>query len=115
VSYALALVAADSTAGSRCGAEPGWSRCGAGPDAVRPDLLAWAQEVDVSRLSDRSVHRAEDYLRRYRRMNLGARQEEAFRLLAAIQAQVSPPPTGIHPMDVIATVLAVRRQQLGIG
>jgi len=49
-------------------------------------------------------------------MNLGARQEEAFRLLAAIQAQVSPPPpTGIHPMDVIATVLAVRRQHLGIG
>ena len=88
----------------------------AGPDAVRPDLLAWAQEVDVSRLSDRTVHWAEDYLRRYRRMNLGARQEEAFRLLSVIQAQVSPPPpTGIHPMDVIATVLAVRRQHLGIG
>ena len=86
-----------------------------GPDAVRPDLLAWAQEVDVSRLSDRTVHWAEDYLRRYRRMGLGARQEEAFRLLSVIQAQVSPPPTGIHPMDVIATVLTVRRQQLGIG
>jgi len=87
-----------------------------GRDAVRPDLLAWAQEVDVSRLSDRTVHWAEDYLRRYRRMNLGARQEEAFRLLSVIQAQVSPPPPiAIHPMDVIATVLAVRRQQLGIG
>src|SRR5215472_7242379 len=87
-----------------------------GPDAVRPDLLAWAQEVDVSRLSDRTVHWAEDYLQRYRRMNLDARQEEAFRLLAAIKAQVSPqPPITIHPMDVIATVLAVRRQQLGIG
>jgi hypothetical protein len=87
-----------------------------GPDAVRPDLLAWAQEVDVSRLSDRTVHWAEDYLRRYRRMTLGASQEEAFRLLSVIQAQVSlPPPIGIHPMDVIATVLAVRRQQLGIG
>ena len=86
-----------------------------GPDAARPDLLVWAQEVDVSRLSDRTVHWAKDYLRRYRRMNLGARQEEAFRLLSVIQTQVSPPPpAGIHPMDVIATVLAVRRQQLGI-
>ena len=87
-----------------------------GPDVVRPDLLAWAQEVDVSRLSDRTVHWAEGYLRRYRRMNLAARQEEAFRLLSVIEAQVSPPPPiGIHPMDVIATVLAVRRQQLGIS
>jgi|ERR1051326_3893145 hypothetical protein len=86
------------------------------PDAVRPDLLAWAQEVDVSRLSDRTVHWAEDYLRRYRHMALVARQEEAFRLLAVIQGEVSPsPPIGIHPMDVIATVLTIRRQQLGIG
>jgi hypothetical protein len=87
-----------------------------GPDAVRPDLLAWAQEVDVSRLSDRTVHWAADYLRRYRRMILGSSQEEAFRLLSVIEAQVSPPPPiGIPPLDVIATVLAVRRQQLGIG
>jgi hypothetical protein len=87
-----------------------------GPDAVRPDLLAWAQEVDVSRLSDRTVHWAEDYLRRYRRMILASSQEEAFRLLSVIETQVSPPPPiGLHPMDVIATVLAVRRRQLGIG
>src|SRR5262249_39235360 len=87
-----------------------------GPDAVRPDLLAWAQEADVSRLSDRTVHCAEDYLQRHQRMNLGARQEEAFRLLSVIPGLRSPtPPTGIHRMDVIATVLAVRRQQLGIG
>jgi hypothetical protein len=87
-----------------------------GPEAVRPDLLAWAQALDVSRLSDRTVHWAEDYLRRYRRMILGSSQEEAFRLLSVIETQVSPPPPiGIHPMDVIATVVAVRRQQLGIG
>src|SRR5262249_10298826 len=87
-----------------------------GPDAVRPDLLAWAQEEDESRLSDRTVHWAEDYLQRHRRLNLGARQEEAVRLLAVIQAQVRrTAPTGTQPMDVIATVLAVRRQQLGIG
>jgi hypothetical protein len=86
------------------------------PDTVRPDLLAWAQVVDVSRLSDKTVRWAEDYLRRYRRMPLVARQEEAFRLWRVIGAQVSPPPpVGVHPLDVIATVLAVRRKQLGIG
>ena len=86
------------------------------PDTVRPDLLAWAQVVDVARLSDKTVRWAEDYLRRYRRMTLRRSQEEAFRLMSVIEAQVSPPPpVGIHPMDVIATVLAVRRKQLGIG
>ena len=46
----------------------------------------------------------------------GRRQEEAFRLLSVIQTQISPQaPISIHPMDVIATVVAVRRQQLGIG
>jgi len=86
------------------------------PDTVRPDLLAWAQVVDVSRLSDKTVRWAEDYLRRYRRMILGDSQEEGFRLMSVIEAQVSPPPpVGVHPLDVIATVLAVRRKQLGIG
>lgn len=87
-----------------------------GPDAVRPDLLAWAQVLDVSRLSDTNVRWAEDYLRRYRRMILGSSREEAHRLLAVIETQVSPPPPpAVHPLDVIATVLAVRRQQLGLG
>jgi hypothetical protein len=86
------------------------------PDTVRPDLLAWAQVVDVSRLSDKTVRQAEAYLRRYRRMTLGGSQEEGFRLMEIIEARVSPPPpVGVHPLDVIATVLAVRRKQLGIG
>jgi len=86
------------------------------PDTVRPDLLAWAQAVDVSRLSDKTVRQAEDYLRRYRHMMLQRRRYEGLRLMEIIEAQVSPaPPVGIHPLDVIATVLAVRRQQLGIG
>lgn len=88
----------------------------AGSDPVRPDLLAWAQVLDVSRLSEANVRWAEDYLRRYRRMILGSSREEAQRLMAVIETQVSPPPPpAVHPLDVIATVLAVRRQQLGIG
>jgi hypothetical protein len=86
------------------------------PDAVRPDLLAWAQVVDAARLPDKTVRWAEEYLRRYRRMTLGASREEGLRLMSIIETQVSPPPpVGVHPLDAIATVLAVRRKQLGIG
>ena len=86
------------------------------PGAVPPSLLAWAQAVDVSRLSDRTVRQVERYLRGYRHMTLAHRQQEGFRLRDAVEAQVSPPPpVDAFPVDVLATVLAVRRKQLGIG
>ena len=59
------------------------------PEAVPPDLLAWAQAVDVSRLSDRTIRQVERYLRGYRHMTLPNSQEEGFRLRAAVEAQVS--------------------------
>ena len=84
--------------------------------AVPPDLLSWAQGVEVSRLSGRTVREAGAYLRGYRHVTLAASQEEGFRLVAAVEAQVSPPPPAdAQPLDVLATVLAVRRKQLGIG
>ena len=42
-------------------------------EAVPPSLLAWAQAVDVSRLSDRTVRQVERYLRGYRHMTLNDR------------------------------------------
>ena len=90
--------------------------CQPAPEAVPPSLLAWAQAVDVSRLSDRTVRQVERYLRGYRHMTLADSQEEGFRLRAAVEAQVSPPPpVDAQSLDVLATVLAVRRKQLGIG
>jgi len=86
------------------------------PEAVPPSLFAWAQAVDVSRLSDKTVRQAERFLRGYRHMRLADGQEEGFRLRAAVEAKVSPPPpVDAQPLDVLATVLAVRRKQLGIG
>ena len=86
------------------------------PDPVHPDLLAWAQVVDTSGLSDQTAKHAERYLRDYRKMDFMTRREVAFNLRAAIAAQVSPPPPQtVAPPDVIATVLSVRRKQLGIG
>jgi hypothetical protein len=86
------------------------------PEAVPPSLLAWAQAVDVSRLSDKTVRKVERYLRGYRHMTLNDRKEWGFLLVAAVEAQVSPPPpVNAFPLDILATVLAVRRKQLGIG
>jgi hypothetical protein len=85
------------------------------PDPVSPELLAWAQVVDASQLSERTAQEAERYLRDYRRMHWTARREFGFRLRSAVAAQVSPPPPEtIAPLDVLATVLSARRTQLGI-
>ena len=86
------------------------------PAAVPADLVAWAREVDVSRLSDRTVRDAEDYLKGYRYMNLDLSQQMGWRVIAAVEAQVTPsPPADAQPLDVLATVVALRRKQPGIG
>ena len=89
---------------------------GLSPDPVSPALLAWAQAVDASQLSEKTVKQAENYLRDYRHMNYLARREFGFRLRSVIEAQVSPsPPSSVASLDVIATALSARRRQLGIG
>lgn len=86
------------------------------PAAVPADLVAWAQEVDVSRLSDQTVRDAEDYLKMYRHMNLDLSQQMGWRVIAAVETQVTPsPPADARMVDVLATVLALRRKQLGTG
>jgi hypothetical protein len=86
------------------------------PAAVPAGLAAWAREVDVSRLSDQTVREAEDYLKMYRHMNLDLSQQMGWRVISAVEAQVTPsPPPFAQPLDVIATVLELRRKQLGTG
>ena len=68
----------------------------------------------MSRLSDKTVRDAEDYLKGYRYMNPDLSQQMGWRVIAAVEAQVTPsPPADAQPLDVIATVLALRRKQLG--
>ena len=43
------------------------------PDPVSPALLAWAQALDASRLSKRTVKQAEQYLRDHARAGLAVR------------------------------------------
>jgi hypothetical protein len=83
--------------------------------AVLETLAAWAGEVDVSRLSDRTFHDAEDYIKGYRHMSLELSQQMGWRVIAAVETQVTPsPPAFAQPLDVLATVVALRRKQLGI-
>jgi len=86
------------------------------PDPVSPALLAWAQALDASRLTDGTVKEAEQYLRDHARLNYVTRREFGYRLRSAIEAQVYPaPPSSVASLDVIATALSVRHKQLGIG
>jgi hypothetical protein len=88
----------------------------ASQDALPPDVLAWAEVVDVSRLPDRTLREAEYFLKNYRFIPLGDRQELAWRLMSVVQSHVNPPPPlDAQPLDVFATVLAARRKELGIG
>ena len=86
------------------------------PTAVPADLAAWAREADVSRLSPQTRREAEDYLNKYRHMNLELSQQMGWRVIAAVQTQVTPsPPADARMVDVLATVLALRRKQRGTG
>ena len=69
----------------------------------------------MSRLSNRTFQDAQDYLNGYRYMNLDLSQQMGWRLIAAVETQVTPsPPADAQPLDVLATVVALRRKQLGI-
>jgi len=82
-----------------------------------PTLVAWANVVDATGLSDTTVKNAERFLRTYKRtFDMSARREMAMRIRSKIEAEVSPrPPVTIGSMDVIATALQMRRRQLGYG
>jgi len=86
------------------------------PDSVSRDLRAWAEVLDVSRIADDTARSVEWYLRKYRRLPRFSRREAAYRLVSIIAAQVTPPPPlSINPLDIMATVLSVRRAQESPG
>jgi hypothetical protein len=93
-----------------------WGQTPPAPQGPSPDLLAWAQLVDVSRVTEHTAKAAEDYLRDYVRMTPLAGREYGLRLVSLLETQVSPPPPlSARPSEVVATVLAVRRKQLGVA
>ena len=86
------------------------------PEPVRADLLQWANALDATSLSAETVKQGERFLRDYRKIAIPARREIGFRLRTKVEEQVRPrPPVALGNMDVIATALAARRRQLGLG
>ena len=94
------------------------------PDVAPVDL----RDVDVFRRTGRGrsggcvaatgedLSQAEDDPHRNRHMTLASAEEGAMRLTAPVATSVSPPPPiDLQPLDVLATILAVRRKQLGVG
>jgi hypothetical protein len=85
-----------------------------GSEIVNPQLEAWASIVDVSGVSDQLAAEIDRFLRSYWWMLGYSRREEGFRLVSAVSAHVSPPPSEfINPMDVLATVLTLRKRLRG--
>jgi hypothetical protein len=85
-----------------------------GQDPLPAELLTWANALDVTMLSDKTVKDAERFLRDYRHMPLYVRREAALRLRSVIAAQVTPPlPPTVGNMDIIATVVSAHRRQFG--
>jgi len=79
---------------------------------VPPPLAGWAQQLEISRLSDQEAEAAGSYLRRFYDLHPAARDALGMQLAAAVAAKVSPPPPpGTPPAAYLAAVLAVRRQR----
>jgi uncharacterized RDD family membrane protein YckC len=77
---------------------------------VPPQLMGWAQGLQLSRLNDQTAEQAASYLRRFYELTPAARDEFGQRLAAAVAAQVTPPPPpGTPPAAFLSAVLAVRR------
>ena len=79
---------------------------------VPAPLAAWAQTLQVTRLSDQTAEAAGSYLRRFSELAPHARDSLGAQLANAVAAQVSPPPpAGTPPTAYLAAVLAVRRER----
>ena len=80
-----------------------------GTPQASADLEAWADVVDVSRVTDRTAAMANEYLRSYSRMNWVSRGEIGYRVVDMITPEVQPPPPlTLMPLDIAATVLTKR-------
>jgi hypothetical protein len=93
----------------------GWGESPPGPQGLPAALLAWAQAVDVSLVTEHAARAAEEYLRDSPGMSTRTRHEFGLRIVSLLETQVSPaPPVSVMPSDLAAAVLAVRRRQLGV-
>jgi len=84
-----------------------------GPPLVMPPMLAgWARAADIGRIPDGLALAGRQFYRRAGRLHPWSRHRLGLELSAQFAQYVSPaPPAGVHPEDLIAAVLAERRER----
>lgn len=79
---------------------------------VSPRLADWARGADIGVVPDALVVATRQFLARATSLSPASRVQTGTELYAALLARVSPaPPPGVHPEEVMATVLAERRRR----
>jgi uncharacterized RDD family membrane protein YckC len=82
------------------------------PPPMPPTMAWWASSLQLSGLSAETAERARQFLSRATQLNVGVRDQMAFRIYAEVTAQISPPPPpGAPPQLVLAAVLAERHRR----
>lgn len=82
------------------------------PPQASPRLADWARGADIGVLPDALVVAIRQFLGRAASLSPHARARTGSELYAAVLAHVAPaPPPGVHPEEVMSTVLAERRRR----
>lgn len=82
------------------------------PIVMPPQLAAWAQGLELSRLPVETADAARQYLTRWHDLAPGVREEMGARIAAQMATFVSPPPpAGVPAHAYLSAVLAERRRR----
>jgi uncharacterized RDD family membrane protein YckC len=82
------------------------------PVAMPPPLASWASTLDLSRMPDELALVCRQFVARQHDLKPGPRDAMGSRLVAAVQATVSPPPpAGTPGWAYLSAVLAERRRR----
>lgn len=82
------------------------------PPEMPVRLARWARSADLAPLPAGLALAIRQYLDRLPRLSPAVRQSAASELLSAVLPHVAPPPPdGSHPIDILAAVLAERRER----
>jgi uncharacterized RDD family membrane protein YckC len=82
------------------------------PVTMPPELAGWAAATDIGRLPDRLALSVRQFLARAGRLHPASRERLGLSLAGEVARHVAPPPPpGTHPEQMMAAVLAERRER----
>lgn len=81
------------------------------PPAMPLSLAAWASSADIAALPDGLAMAVRQFLPRATSLSRASRAQLGAQLYADVLRYVAPPPPPSHPEDLLAAVLADRRQR----